>query len=77
MYKKIVVETNDGRTLIGKPYKVISSSPILFDYLPYATEQDFNELNEILRMYVLSTANVKRWYIEQESEELVGYERKD
>ena len=77
MYKKIVVETNDGRTLIGKPYKVISSSPILFDYPPHATEQDFNELSEILRMYVLSTADIKRWYIEQESEELVGYERKD
>ena len=71
MYKKVVVETNDGRMLIGKPYKVISSSPVLFDYLPYATEQDFNELNEILQMYALSTADIKRWYIEQESEELV------
>lgn len=69
MCKKIIVETNDGRTLIGKPYKVISSSPILFDYPPDATEQDFNELNEILRMYVLSTADIKRWYIEQESED--------
>lgn len=77
MYKKIVVETNDGRTLIGKPYKVISSSPILFDYPPYATEQDFHELSEILRMYVLSTADIKRWHIEQESEESMGYERKD
>ena len=66
MYKKIVVETDDGRMLIGKPYKVISSSPILFDYLPYATEQDFHELNEILRIYVLSTADIKCWYIEQE-----------
>ena len=63
--------------LIGKPYKVISSSPILFDYSPYATEQDFHELDEILRMYVLSTENIKRWYIEQESEELMDYERKD
>lgn len=69
MYKKIVVETNNGHTLIGKPYKVISSSPILFDYPPYATEQDFDELNDILRMYVLSTADIKRWYIEQESED--------
>ena len=72
MYKKIVVETNDGRTLIGKPYKVICSSPVMFDYPPYVTEQDFHELNEILRMHALSTANIKRWYIEQESEELVG-----
>ena len=69
MYKKIVVETNDGHMLIGKPYKVISSSPTLFDYLPYATEQDFHELSEILRIYVLSTADIKRWYIEQESED--------
>ena len=69
MYKMIVVETNDGRMLIGKPYKVISSSPILFDYLPYATEQDFHELNEIVRMYLLSTADIKHWYIEQESED--------
>ena len=69
MYKKILVVTNDGRTLIGKPYKVISSSQILFDYSPYATEQDFHELDEILRMYVLSTADIKRWNIEQESEE--------
>ena len=69
MYKKIVVETNDGRVLIGKPYKVISSRPILFDYSPHATEQDFHELNEILRMYVLSTADIKRWYIKQESED--------
>ena len=76
MYKKIVVETNDGRMIIGKPYKVISSSPILFDYPPYATEQDFHELDEILRMYLLSTVDIKRWYIEQESEELIGYERK-
>ena len=77
MYKMIVVETNDGRMLIGKPYKVISSSPILFDYPSYATEHDFHELNEILRMYVLSTADIKRWYIEQEREELMDYERKD
>lgn len=77
MYKKIVVETNNGCTLIGKPYKVISSSPILFDYPPHPTEQDFHELNEILRMYVLSAADIKRWHIEQEREELVGYERKD
>lgn len=72
MYKKIVVETNDGRMLIGKPYKVMCSSPVMFDYRPYATEQDFNELNEILQMYALSTANIKRWYIKQESEELIG-----
>ena len=72
MYKKIVVETNDGRMLIGKSYKVMYSSPVMFDYLPYATEQDFNELNEILRIYVLSAADIKRWYIEQESEESVG-----
>ena len=77
MYKMIVLETNDGRTLIGKPYKVISSSPILFDYLPHATEQDFHELNEILRRHVLSTADIKRWHIERESEDLVDYERKD
>lgn len=77
MYKKIVVETNDGRMLIGKPYKVMYSSPIMFDYPPYVTEQDFNKLNEILRMYALSTSNVKCWYIEQESEEFVGYEGKD
>ena len=77
MHKKIIVEANDGHTLIGKPYKVISSSPTLFDYPPHATEQDFNELNEILRMYVLSTVDIKRWYIEQESEESMGYERKD
>ena len=77
MYKKIVIEINDGRILLGKPYKVISSSPVLFDYPPYATEQDFNEISEILRIYVLSTADIKRWYVEQESEDLVGYERKD
>ena len=77
MYKKIVVETNDGRMLIGKPYKVISSSPVMFDYPPYVTEQDLHELNDILWIYVLSTADIKRWYIEQEREEFVGYERKD
>ena len=77
MYKTIVVETNDGCMLIGKPYKVISSSPILFDYPPYATEQDFHELDEILRMYLLSTSDIKRWHIEQEREVLVDYERKD
>ena len=69
MYKKIVVETNDGRMLIGKSYKVISSSPVIFDYPPCSTEQDFHKLNEILRIHVLSTADIKRWYIEQESED--------
>ena len=69
MYKKIVIEINDGRILLGKPYKVISSSPVLFDYPPYATEQDFNEISEILRIYVLSTADIKRWYIKREIED--------
>ena len=63
--------------LIGKPYKVMYSSPVMFDYPPYVTEQDLHEVNDILWMYTLSTADIKCWYIEQEKEELAGYDRKD
>ena len=66
MRKKIVFKTRTGFTLYGDVYDDNKNSPMLFDYAPRRTQQDFEELDKALDKHQVDFNDVERWWIEEE-----------
>ena len=65
MYRRIVFKTRTGFTLYGDRYEVDKNSPILFDYSPHRTKQDFDELDKALSKYRCDNNMMERWWTEE------------
>lgn len=65
MKKRVVFKTKTGFTLYGDKYEVDESSPVLFDYPPCHTKQDFDELDKALNKYRCDHDRMERWWTEE------------
>ena len=69
MRKRIVFKTRTGFILYGDKYEIDKNSPVLFDYPPHRSKQDFNELNKALNKYRCDDDSMERWWVEEVSDE--------
>lgn len=70
VYERIIIKTRNGYRLKGNVYEVDKSSPIVFNYPPYNTKQDFDELNKVMRAYRVNDREIERWWTEEVKEEM-------
>lgn len=65
MYKRIIIMTHYGRKIVGDIYKVDKTSPIIFAYPPYSTNQEFDELGKLRLAYAITIDEIERWWSEE------------
>lgn len=63
--KRIVIITKSGFVLYGDFYEVDIHSPIIFDYSPHNTGQDYLEFEKAMLKYRVNFNGVERWYVEE------------
>lgn len=70
MKKRIVIKARTGYTLYGNWYEADQSSPVVFDYRPYTTKQDFKQFEKAMYMYRIDFSSISNWYIEENENNL-------
>lgn len=64
MKNRIVINKRSGSTVYGNWYEVDFSSPCLFGYPPYNTEQEFSELDKAINKNDLILSDISSWHVQ-------------